>query len=285
MTPNPLLRPAWPALLCAAAIAVAALPAFAANGASGTITINGETWPVADAVAIEDGDDLEIVFSQLPFDRGQWADDGQFDSFDLYTFVDDADGASLKIDVDEDSGRYGGHRIQFSSSSSSGGYSSDYEDSLTLDARSADRVAGSVALQGEELAAAITFDLAITRTGPLARSGTPLPAGGGDPGKALVAMIDATHAGNLDRMIELSEPERRAGIEEARAAGEAGQMLQMARLFTPKIERITGGTVDGDRAWVEFVGSEDGASVNGTGELTRIDGHWYIRSINTRSGG
>lgn len=273
-----------PHLIGAATLALA-LPALAAPGATGSISINGASWPVADAVVIDDDGDLEIVFSQLPFDRSKWADDGEFDSFDLYSFSDDADGASLKVDIDEESGGYGGHRVQFSSSSSSGGYSSDHEESLVLTTRSAERVAGSVSMQSDDLSADVTFDLPVTRTGALARSGTPLPKGGGEPGKALSAMIDATHAGDLNRMTELSEPERRAGIEQARADGEAEQMLKMARLFTPKIERIIGGTVDGDRAWVEFEGKEDGASVKGTGELTRIDGRWYIRSINTRSGG
>ena len=97
-------------------------------------------------------------------------------------------------------------------------------------------------------------------------------------------MVDATLAGDVDKMTALSHPERRAGIEEAKKAGEIDQMLQMAKLFTPKIKEITGGTVDGDKAWVEFLGDEGGSEVKGTGTLVRMNGKWYLEGIQTRSG-
>jgi hypothetical protein len=100
----------------------------------------------------------------------------------------------------------------------------------------------------------------------------------------LRAVVDATLAGNVDKMTELSHPERRAGIEEAKKAGEIDQMLTMAKLFTPKIKKITGGTMDGDKAWVEFIGDESGSEVKGTGTLTRLNGKWYLEGIQTRSG-
>ena len=55
-------------------------------GATGTITIDGETWPIADAVAVSDDGDIELWFSKLEFDRVEWAEDGEFDSFDTYDF-------------------------------------------------------------------------------------------------------------------------------------------------------------------------------------------------------
>lgn len=259
--------------------------AGAQSGASGTVTIDGETWPVADAVAVSDDGDIELWFSKLEFDRAGWAEDGEFDSFDTYDFKDDGDGPALRIDVDEEDGRYGGHTIRFSSSSSSGGYSSDLAESLTLTTRDDMRLAGTVTFDdGSGLAADIRFDLPLIATGPLARAGTPLPKDGGEPGKALKAMVDATHAGNLDRMMALSHPDRRAGIEAAKAAGETDEMLRMAKLFTPKISKITGGTTEGDQAWVDFDGDEDGSVVKGSAELTRFDGKWYIKKISTRSG-
>lgn len=275
-----------PHALFAALLVLSANSVVANSGASGTVTIDGTAWPVADAVAVLDNEDLEIVFAQKEFDRVKWANDGEFGSFDLYEFKDGADGQLLKIDIDEEDGGYGGHRVQLSSSSSSGGFSSEHEESVTLTTRTAERVAGTIKLmEGESLAAEITFDLPVTKTGPLARAGKPLPAGGGEPGKALKTIVDATHAGNLDQMIALSHPERRKGLEEAKAAGEADEMLKMAKLFTPKISKITGGSIDGDNAWVEFEGVEDGGAVKGTGELSRADGKWFIKSINTKSGG
>lgn len=274
--------------LAALLLALLAGGVRAESGATGTVTIDGETWTVADAVAVavSDDGDIELWFSKLEFDRVAWAEDGEFDSFDTYDFKDDADGPALRIDVDEEDGGYGGHTVRFSSSSSSGGYSSDLEDSVTISARDEKRIAGRVKLDdGSGLVADLSFDLPLTKTGPLARPGTPLPAGGGDPGKALKAMVDATHAGDLDTMIALSDPERRQGIEEAKASGEAAQMLEMAKLFTPKISKIVGGTTEGDQAWVDFEGTEADGLVKGTAELSRSGGKWHIKSINTRSGG
>jgi hypothetical protein len=278
MKPHPLRT------LFAAALAFGAAGACAKDGATGSVTIGGQSWPVADAVATLDGEDLQIVFAQHKWDRAAWADDGEFGSFDLMEYEGDGDGQSLTIDVDEDDGGYGGHTVRFSAGSTSGGYSSDYEQSVALATRSPERVAGTVKLQGDDLAADVAFDLPVLKTGPLARAGSPLPADGGEPGKVLRAVIDATLAGDVDGMSKYSRPERRAGIEDAKKAGQLDEMLTMAKLFTPKLKRITGGTQDGDKAWVEFVGDEGGSEVKGTGTLVRVDGNWYLEGIQTRSG-
>lgn len=273
------------AFATALAFVLCASGAAARPGASGTVTADGETWRVADAVAVSDDGDVEIWFSRLAFDRVAWAEDGEFGTFDTYEFVDDADGPALRIDVDEEDDRYGGHTFRSSSSSSSGGYSSDLESSLTITARDDEHVAGSVKFDdGAGLAADIVFDLPITKTGPLARPGTPLPADGGAPGKALRATIEATHAGDLDKLIALSAPEKRQAIEQAKAAGEAQQMIEMAQVFTPKLTKITGGTTEGDQAWVDFEGEDSGSAVKGTAELMRVGGRWFVKGINTRQG-
>lgn len=270
--------------LLAAALVCSAAGAFARDGATGTVSIDGQSWAVADAIATMEGEDLQIVFAQHKWDRAAWADDGEFGTFDLMEYEGDADGQSLSVDIDEEKGTYGGHNIRYSMGSSSGGYSSDYEPSVVLTSRTAERVAGTVKMQGGDLVTDVSFDLPIQKTGPLARAGTPLPADGGEPGKVLRAVVDATLAGDVDKMTALSHPERRAGIEEAKKAGQIEEMLTMAKLFTPRIKRITGGTVDGDKAWVEFVGDEGGSEVKGTGTLVRVNGGWYLEGIQTRSG-
>ena len=274
-------------LAAALALAVGGIvpAAFAKDGATGTVTVDGKTWTVADAVAVSDQGSVELWFTELKFDRMKWAEDGEFGVFDPYRFVDDGNGTSVTVEVDED-GSYGGHSVRYGSSSSSSTMSSEHEETLKLSANDGQHVAGSWKLDdGSGLVVDVAFDLPITKTGPMARPGTPLPADGGEPGKALRAMVDATHAGKLDTMIELSDPERRKGIEEAKAAGQAAEMLKMAQLFTPKITKITGGTLLGEQAWVDFEGSETSGTVKGTAELSRTAGKWYVKSINTRSGG
>ena len=275
-----------PYALFSALLVLGAGPALAKSGANGTVTIEGKSWPVADAVATLDGETLAVVFGQKVFDRAAWAEDGEFGTFDLWEFKDNdaRDAQSLTITIDQEDGSYAGHNIK-TSSGGGGGFSSDYDNSVTLTARDAEHIAGTIKLAGDDLGADVTFDLPITKYGPLARAGTPLPADGGDPGKALKAMVDATHAGKLDEMIALSHPERREGIEAAKAAGEADEMLKMAQAFTPKISKITGGIVDGDTAWVDFEGQEDSGAVKGTATLTRAEGKWFVKGINTKSGG
>lgn len=272
--------------LLAALLALGATPVLAKPGANGTVTLDGSRWPVADAVATLEGDELKLVFASKEFDRVAWAEDGEFGTFDLWDYKDNEnrEAQSLSITVDKESGGYSGHGTM-SGSGGGGGYSSDYEDSLKLSARDDKHVAGTLKLTGDDIVAEVTFDLPIQKFGPLARPGTALPSDGGEPGKALKAVVDATHAGDLDKMIALSLPEKREQLEQAKASGEAAKMLEMAKLFTPKISKVTGGTVDGDKAWVDFEGQEDGATVKGTAELGRSGGKWYVGSINTRHGG
>lgn len=272
--------------LLSALLVLGASDAREPAAADGSVTIGDQTWRVADAVATRDGEELTLVFAQKRFDRAAWAEDGEFGTFDLWEFEgeDDHGAQSLSIRIDNDSGGYGGHNIK-TGSGGGGGYDSSHADSLTLTARDDKHVAGTLKLDADDLAAEVRFDVPIQAFGPLARAGTALPASGGEPGKVLLAVVEATHAGDLDRMIALSHPDRRARLEQAKAAGEAEDMLEMAKLFTPKIGKITGGSVDGDTAFVDFLTTGDGAEATGTAELTRVDGTWYVKGINTKQGG
>src|SRR5687767_15065706 len=60
-------------------LAVASILALAAaggvharSGASGSVTADGATWKIADAVAVSEDGDVEIWFSKLEFDRAAW---------------------------------------------------------------------------------------------------------------------------------------------------------------------------------------------------------------------
>lgn len=265
------------------ALALVSSSALAKTGAVGTVTIKGVSWPVADAVATLDGENLEIVFSQKLFDRAAWADDGKFGTFDVWSFKDDEtrEGQSLTIDIDEEDGSYAGHNIK-TATSSGGGFSSAYDESVKLTERDDKRVAGTVKLLGEELSAEISFDLKVEKFGPLARSGTPLPADGGEPGNALKATVEATHSGDIERMLAISHPANRKEIEDAKAKGETEQMLGLAQAFTPKITKITGGGVNGDKAWVDFEGEQSGRAMKGTATLNRVEGKWYVKGMSSR---
>jgi len=270
-------------VMCAVLLALGSHAVIAKPGATGTVTIGGVSWPVVDAVATLDGENLELVFAQKPFDRAVWADDGKLGTFDLWDFKDNEarDAQSLTIDLDDADGSYAGHSVK-TGSGSGGGFDSAYDNSVTLTARDDTHVAGTLKMGGGDLGAEISFDLVIEKFGPLARGGTPLPADGGEPGKALKAAVDATHSGDIEQMLAISHPANRKEIEDAKAAGETAQMLKMAQAFTPKITQITGGSIDGDKAWVEFEGQQGGREMKGTATLTRTDGKWYLKGMSDR---
>lgn len=274
-----------PHALLAALLVLGTSPVLGKSGATGTVTIDGQTWPVADAAATLEGDKMEIVFAQKPFDRDAWADDGEFGFFDLMEFKDNAkrDAQSLTISLDKEDGSYAGHNIK-SATGGGGGFDNAHDESVTLTARDDKHVAGTLKMS-DDPAAEISFDLPITKYGPMARVGTPLPADGGEPGKALMAVINATHAGNFDQMLALTHPDRRERIQKAKASGETAKMLEMAQKFTPKISKITGGGINGDKAWIEFDGTNGGGAMKGSASLTRVDGQWFVKGLKAKSGG
>jgi len=106
-----------------------------------------------------------------------------------------------------------------------------------------------------------------------------LGAGGGEPGKALIAHFDATRSGEVDRVRAEMHPENHAQLDEMIAAGEADMILGMMKMMTPDEITITGGRIDGDSAEVEFTGSSDGDATRGSASLGKVDGRWLVKKV------
>ncbi len=86
-------------------LGVFAAPAFA-DEASGSVSVGGAKFTVADAIAYPDDDEIEIVFSPLAFDRAKMAEDGKVDTFDAMRHAGDtltlnlaADGPTMCVDI------------------------------------------------------------------------------------------------------------------------------------------------------------------------------------------
>jgi hypothetical protein len=135
-----------------------------------------------------------------------------------------------------------------------------------------------------ELSCSIEFDIA--HLGDPANAppppGTPLPADGGEPGRAYLAVNAALRAGDLDALAALLPPARVAMMEEARKSPDFDAQLALMKTMAPTDIRITGGRVDGDAAWVEFTAVEFGSPRAGTAEMIREDGRWFVKSESTR---
>lgn len=249
----------------------------AAPPASGTVTLDGTRWTVADAIAYPDGDATEVVFSNAAFDRREFAKDGKVDTFDLMRHAGGGtQNFSITIGAD---GSFTGYGKQ-SGNGGGGGYSSAIADGFTLEAQGDGRIKGRIAFEGDELAADVSFDLAVQAA--LARPGTPLPAGGGEIGKALLAHFEAMASGDATRILAMAPPDRRAEQERMMADADSKAMLGFLAAMTPRKVVVTGGSVDGDQATLDFTGEEGGGSkVKGTVEGTRVDGRWYFNDVST----
>ena len=112
--------------------------------------------------------------------------------------------------------------------------------------------------------------------------GTPLPADGGEPGRAYLELNHAIHAGDVDAMLALMPPSKVAELGDVRQQPDFEQQIAFAKAMAPTDVRISGGRVHGDRAWVEFSASEGGQPRIGTAEMVREAGRWFLTVESTR---
>lgn len=265
---------AIPLALCAATAAAAEPPA------SGTFAIDGETYAIVDAIAYPDGEDIAVVVSNRAFDRGALAKDGKLDDFDVMRHTGDGV-AAFTVEIGAD-GSLSGYSIS-SGSGGGGGYSSDMAEGFQLAKREPGHVAGSLRYAGEDRAADLRFDLPVQAT--IARAGTPLPAGGGEIGKALLEHFAAMASGDKAKLLAMTPPERRAQQKAMMDEPDAAAMIAFLAAMAPQQVEVTGGSVDGDSAVLEFSGVRDGAPLKGTVDGMRIDGRWYFNNVSETSGG
>lgn len=74
------------ATLAAAASLVLAFscPMLAVAAAKGSVSYQGQTWNVVEAIAYGNGVNITLAFSKIPWDREAWAGDGVFDEYDAF---------------------------------------------------------------------------------------------------------------------------------------------------------------------------------------------------------
>ncbi len=267
------------ALAVFASLAAFATSAGAAPPATGTVTLDGETWTVADAVAYLDGDNVTVAVSNAAFDRKEFAKDGKLDSMDLFRHSG-GEVQNFSIDVGAD-GTVQGYEKR-TGRGGGGGINSIISEGFTLESRTDDRIRGRIAFEDGKLAADFAFDVDVEAT--LARAGTPLPFGGRDLGTALLAHFEAMASGDKQRIFAMAPPDRRAEQESMMADPQAEALLGFLAATTPRKVKVTGGTIDGDRATLDFTGENEGKKVKGTVEGTRVEGRWYFNDVSTSSG-
>jgi hypothetical protein len=169
-------------------------------------------------------------------------------------------------------------------------YSSNEIGKLDLKAPAKGRIAGHYTSTDDDAEGPncdITFD--ITQIGTVADApppppppGQPLPPGGGEPGKVYLALNKAMLAGDIDALGKLLAPAQAAEMQKARGPPDFAAQMELMQAMTAHDVKIKGGRIDGDKAWLEFDGTEGDALRSDTVEMVREEGRWRVVSESTR---
>jgi hypothetical protein len=107
---------------------------------------------------------------------------------------------------------------------------------------------------------------------------SPVPAGGGEPGHALTALIDAIRAGDWDVVhLHLRENEL---PKTAPKPSERKHFFEGLALNYPKSATVTGGLLKGDQAQLQIDGSTyEGKKVKGDFAMKKVAGNWRVADM------
>lgn len=230
--------------------------AMAADHAAGHFRFGDIRLDVRHAIAVveEESDAAEdrqtlVFLSGAPLDAAKVA--AAFDAMDAVREQEPA-GGYIRLCFDAEGGECG---LFFSPEGfNSGGYGE-----LKFDHRDARRIAGSFVLAtpedflGKDYEFDLRFDTAIT-----AAPGTPLPAGGGEPGADYNAWLAALAQGDLATLRRMAGDEGRWRFPEDDATA-AKESLKSLRDEQPLHAEISRGRLDDDQAilWVSGVDRDD----------------------------
>ena len=267
-------------LLLSASLAYASDP----GTATGTMTVGGKKTPLRYAVAkttpngFEKGKtDVVVLLSNIPVTVEQFSSIG-----DMMHLSDSGTLTGVEVEITPEKRIISGmlyspdFHLQGNSFSAVGMHQFD---ATTL---TKNEVAGKLSSTHESSFQKVSFSYSATfdaRIGqpkaaaPAALKGTPLPAGGGDIGKAYLAFVKAMAAGNIKAVHNGASAERAKQMDEDPDFKKLFPMLQM---MEPKNVKISGGAVNGDTATLSATGTSDGDAATGTITMVREGGQWKV---------
>ena len=97
--------------------------------------------------------------------------------------------------------------------------------------------------------------------------GDPLPPGGGEPGKAYIAWVEAVHSGDPEQLKALVSPEM-AEMLDTQDPADVAEELKLMKSMTPTDVKILSGSSDGKTAIIEVEGKMEGEALRG--EITLV---------------
>jgi hypothetical protein len=262
-------------------------PKISDGQASGTLKLDGKTVKLTNAIARtkpnsfdEKKKDVVVLLTQTPVSADLFVDDSK-----LFSAAEAGTVQGLLVTIDSDEKPYHLYVLDSKSNmqlSGSGIFNFDASDFTDK------HVAGKFFTTEEQdfmgkhkysydvtFAAPVQAIVAPSEVTVDASSGTKLPPGGGDPGKAYMAFDKAARAGNLNEMKKAASSKRPLPDM---SAEEQKQMIEMMKLMRPASVKITGGFVSGDHATlnVEAVDPDSKQKMHGTIEMEREGGTWRL---------
>ncbi len=270
------------ALLCAA------LSASAADRGSGHFRKGEVSIDVRHVIAVpidedggESGQQTYVYLSDVPMDARKVAAAFHASSAAEQQLGDGSAGY-VRVCINAEGDECG---LYFSHNNPSASFNSSGYGTFKLDAAPAGRIAGSWVLAepgdffGETYDFELRFDVAITPP-----PGKPLPAEGGDPGKAYRAWIAAVAKGDLPALRDMVGGDYNGWRLKSEDADDVKAALKDLRDGTPLQARILRGRIDGDSAvlWVEGKDRDD-ILRRGRVLMQRADGGWRYMEADLES--
>jgi hypothetical protein len=156
----------------------------------------------------------------------------------------------------------------------------DFGDSFVLkDAQAtANHVTGNCATTTPGKIFADAFDFNLSYNAPITDipRATKLAAGGGDPGAAYSALVKALQSQTWD-VASAHVEEQSVRLGKPKTAADMKEWFYEIGLNYPKEATITGGSMKGDRAFVDVTGKDrDGKGIHGTAAMKKVDGNWRV---------
>jgi hypothetical protein len=262
-------------------------PKISDGGAAGTLKVDGKTVKLTHAIARtkpnafdEKKKDVVVLLTQEPVSAEMFVDEDK-----LFEAVKGGSIRGLLVTIDSEEKPY--HlqlldpdvNLQMSGSGIFNFDSTDFSDK---------HVAGKFFTTAEEdFMGKHKYSYDVTFAAPVqviavpsevtvdASSGTKLPEGGGDPGKAYMAFDKASRAGNIAEMKKAASSTRPMPDL---SPEDLKQMIEMMKLMRPAKMKVSGGFVSGDHATlnVQGVDPDSKAKVTGTIEMVREAAAWKL---------
>lgn len=261
------------------------LPALAADGkVDGSLTANGKTFALKHAYAQtrKDPFDKKKTVLQLTFTDKELSPAAASDDMELMQAQDKQQLSGFTATIDADKQVISG-TVFSPAFKKMKQFSATGMQKLNLTALTDAHVAGSIGLAkpdnffDETYQYNATFDLPIGKPAapapPPALKGTPLPAGGGEPGKAYLAYLKVMASGDMKAFLGSVAAAR---AKEASSDPDFKKLFPMLQAMQPKGVKVTSGAVNGNTATLLVTGKDDNQVSNGTITMVKEGNAWKV---------